>query len=85
MSTTEKPEYFDSAEHHRLKEQVRLLSLARRYETRPDPRSPGGYVVRDPDLENPLEHVDARKQCTCPAFSRWGHCGHVAIVELRYG
>lgn len=85
MSTTEKPDLFDHMEHYRHKEKNRVLAIARRYETSPDPRSPGTYIVRDPDLESPLERVDAQRQCTCPTFGRWGYCGHVAIVQLRHG
>lgn len=85
VSTTEKPERVDHMELHRLNEQARLLKLARRYETRPDPREPGGYIVRDPDLESPLEYVDAARRCTCPMYGRWDRCGHVAIVQLRHG
>lgn len=85
MTTTEKPERFDHMEHHRLNEQARLLRTGRRFETRPDPEVPGGYIVLDPDLESPLEHVNAQRHCTCPAFGRWGQCAHVEIVLLRYG
>lgn len=85
MSTTERPTAFDTMELHRLKEQARLLMIARRFETYPDPHVAGGYIVRDPDLESPLEHVNAGRTCTCPTFHRWGQCEHVAIVQLRHG
>jgi hypothetical protein len=85
VSITEKPDRFDDMEIRPLKGQGRLLKIARGFETRPDPDAPGGYIVRDPDLESPLEYVNAARQCTCPMFGRWGRCGHVAIVQLRHG